>query len=633
MLLGAQRRFEVTGEATFAALNDHFARLVLDSRTYATGASTHNELWDPPGQLGHTLKSGGARFDHGETCVTHNMVRLVSKLLRASGGAVQHAEYIERALFNGVLGSQRGIEPGSMLYFFPLGNGVSKRAPQSWRHSGWSTAHGDYWCCQGTGIEAFARLPEHIFLQSSPADAVTADSGHLLTVDTLLPKGGGGGGGGATPELLVVQLISSTLRWRRAGLQLELRVSGVGASHPSQPAAVELRVVGHEDPGNGRAAIALRVPSWAEAPTATLNGGAVGERAVPGSYLRVERAWRTGDSLALSLPTRLRTEPLPDSRPMYSSMVALLHGPLVLACVGCRATAVAADATALLSHLTPIEPGANRRLRTLRRVVARGAAAGAVVAAGGRLWVREGELPASPFRAARRGGTDLSGAVTFSVSAGLAPGDNLVSFEAFLRPGCYVSAPASKEQSQLELVCVAAGSEPTAAQAQAASFRRHDAVGLTSAHGNFFSYESVARPGFFVSTYGAAAAAEAVPQSGGGGFSVVDGAAELTAGGSPGSGGAPPTLKPLSLKEKKTVDGGALKAFGYESVFEEGRPEAEHPPAAWALRTAAGGMGGGIASSALVYPLNELVDETYSVYWGAAPSKAGGGVVQRLGSV
>ena len=58
------------------------------------------------------------------------------------------------------------------------------------------------------------------------------------------------------------------------------------------------------------------------------------------------------------------------------------------------------------------------------------------------------------------------------------------------------------------------------------------------------------------------------------------------------------------------------------------------PPAAWALRTAAGGMGGGIASSALVWALNELVDETYSVYWGAAPSKAaGGGVVQRLGSV
>ena len=39
-------------------------------------------------------------------------------------------------------------------------------------------------------------------------------------------------------------------------------------------------------------------------------------------------------------------------------------------------------------------------------------------------------------------------------------------------------------------------------------------------------------------------------------------------------------------------------------------------------------MGGGIVPSALVYPLNELVDETYSAI-GAAPSKAAdGGVVQ-----
>ena len=111
LLLGAQRRFEVTGEATFAALNDHFARLVLDSRTYATGASTHNELWDPPGQLGHTLKSGGARSTTARLASRTTWSASVS-LLRASGGAVQHAEYIERALFNGVLGSQRGIEPG-----------------------------------------------------------------------------------------------------------------------------------------------------------------------------------------------------------------------------------------------------------------------------------------------------------------------------------------------------------------------------------------------------------------------------------------------------------------------------------------------------------------------------------------
>ena len=44
---------------------------------------------------------------------------------------------------------------------------------------------------------------------------------------------------------------------------------------------------------------------------------------------------------------------------------------------------------------------------------------------------------------------------------------------------------------------------------------------------------------------------------------------------------------------------------------------------------------GGAPSSALVWPLNELVDETYSVYWAAATSAkaAGGSVMQRLGAV
>ena len=56
------------------------------------------------------------------------------------------------------------LTAGAMLYFMPLGTGVSKRKPQSWRHTGWSTPHGDFWCCQGTGIEAFARLAEHVFM-------------------------------------------------------------------------------------------------------------------------------------------------------------------------------------------------------------------------------------------------------------------------------------------------------------------------------------------------------------------------------------------------------------------------------------------------------------------------------------
>ena len=102
LMLGAQRRFEVTGEAHFHTLTQRFVDLVVSKRSYATGGSTHNELWEAPGHLGHTLGAhGGMRHEHAESCTTHNMVRLVGMLLRASGGALTYAEFIERALLNG----------------------------------------------------------------------------------------------------------------------------------------------------------------------------------------------------------------------------------------------------------------------------------------------------------------------------------------------------------------------------------------------------------------------------------------------------------------------------------------------------------------------------------------------------
>ena len=41
--------------AAGAAVGARFFRLVDGSRAYATGGSTHNELWGRPAELGHTL--------------------------------------------------------------------------------------------------------------------------------------------------------------------------------------------------------------------------------------------------------------------------------------------------------------------------------------------------------------------------------------------------------------------------------------------------------------------------------------------------------------------------------------------------------------------------------------------------
>ena len=64
---------------------------------------------------------------------------------------VSYADYYERALTNGVLGIQRGTEPGLMIYMLPLGKGVSKAVT----YHGWGTPYDSFWCCYGTGKTLF----------------------------------------------------------------------------------------------------------------------------------------------------------------------------------------------------------------------------------------------------------------------------------------------------------------------------------------------------------------------------------------------------------------------------------------------------------------------------------------------
>jgi DUF1680 family protein len=59
----------------------------------------------------------------------------------------------------------------------------------------------------------------------------------------------------------------------------------------------------------------LRVPAWATSTTqntVTVNGAAVADAITPGSYLRVERAWKDGDVIDAHFPMRLWTDPLND---------------------------------------------------------------------------------------------------------------------------------------------------------------------------------------------------------------------------------------------------------------------------------------------------------------------------------
>ena len=74
-------------------------------------------------------------------------------------------------------------------------------------------------------------------------------------------------------------------------------------------------------------AINFRVPYWAERGSVRVNGATIPAFANPSSYLTLERTWKSGDKIELSLPMRLHIDSMPDDE----NIQAVMYGPLVLA--------------------------------------------------------------------------------------------------------------------------------------------------------------------------------------------------------------------------------------------------------------------------------------------------------------
>ncbi|KAL3903656.1 MAG: hypothetical protein SGPRY_011588 [Prymnesium sp.] len=262
------------------------------------------------------------------------------------------------------------------------------------------------------------------------------------------------------PQLYVLQLVPSRLKWERAGLVLRLDAAHPGALSASAPSSLLLTVETSEGAAGVHASILLRVPKWSTSPSAHINGAPVpAEHVQAGSYLSVRRMWSTGDAIRLSLPYNISTSRLPDRRDRFARLYAIKAGPVVLGCVGCSNTKLQARNWTSQVH-TYLE------LRVSKLVeITNGHAIG------GYEWMLLED-------------TGLVDDV-----------DNLISFEAFLRPGCFISLNSSDAPAvfqQLRLSCLPAVA--TRAQRAAASFRRHDPL-LPVAHGAFHSYEPLSMPG------------------------------------------------------------------------------------------------------------------------------------------
>ncbi len=292
-MIGSAVRYLYTGNAEDLIAASFFWDRVVQHHSYATGGHGMNEYFGRPNEL-------GARVDGrtAESCNVYNMLKL-TRILFSLWPDAHYADFLERALFNHVLGS---IDPedGRMCYMVPVGRAV-QREYQDMFHS--------FTCCVGSGMENHALHGLGLYYESqnklwvnfyapSQADWDTMET--HIEMETDFPEG---------EMVKIVLTLKKPLEfiialrrpwWVTKGF--EIRING-------QPIKVTDFLRGDlPEVDNPQYFLSER------------------EKKVS-AYVEIKRVWKSGDTIEMKLPKSLYLEPAPDD----PTVTAIMWGPLVLA--------------------------------------------------------------------------------------------------------------------------------------------------------------------------------------------------------------------------------------------------------------------------------------------------------------
>lgn len=271
-VIAAARYYELTGDRRYRDIATYFWNEVVSERSYCTGGTSNGESWNTdPGKLSTELGP-----ETTECCCAYNMMKLTRHLFGWSADA-RLMDYYERVLFNHRLGTINP-EDGGMMYYLPLASGY-------WKTFG--KPFDAFWCCTGTGSEEYAKLTDTIYFHNDNS-------------------------------LYVNLFIDSQLDWPEKGIVIKQQTR-----FPEEQGTT--LVITAKNPVQLN--INLRIPSWMQGGSVTINGAALTAFSSPSSYLTLNRVWKTGDKIELSLPMRLHVDPMPDDE----TAQAVMYGPLVLA--------------------------------------------------------------------------------------------------------------------------------------------------------------------------------------------------------------------------------------------------------------------------------------------------------------
>ena len=304
MIIGALRSYKSNQKPYYYNLAENFWRLVQGRYMYAMGGVGNGEMFRQPYTQILSMATNGlqegeseAYPDINETCCAYNLVKLSKDLNCYNPDNAQYLDYIERTLYNQIIGS---LNPDQYQTCYQYAVGLNATKPFG-NETPQST------CCGGTGSENHTKYQQSTYFAND----------HTLWVGLYMP---------------------TTLHWKEKGVTIKQ-----DCLWPAQHSVIKITE------GEGNFTLKLRVPYWAtQGFSIKVNGKEVAKSYQPSTYVELEQKhWKAGDVVEIDMPFSKHIEygadklssdvASLDGTPLKTSWVGtLMYGPLVMAGTGAQ---------------------------------------------------------------------------------------------------------------------------------------------------------------------------------------------------------------------------------------------------------------------------------------------------------
>lgn len=304
MIIGALRSYKSNQKPYYYNLAENFWRLVQGRYMYAMGGVGNGEMFRQPytqilSMATNGLQEGESQAypDINETCCAYNLIKLTKDLNSYNPDNAQYLDYIERTLYNQIIGS---LNPDQYQTCYQYAVGLNATKP-----FGNETPQSS--CCGGTGSENHTKYQQSAYFAND----------HTLWVGLYMP---------------------TTLHWKEKGVTIKQ-----DCLWPAQHSAIKITE------GEGNFTLKLRVPYWAtQGFSIKVNGKEVAKSYQPSTYVELEQKhWKVGDVVEIDMPFSKHIEygadklssdvASMDGTPLKTSWVGtLMYGPLVMAGTGAQ---------------------------------------------------------------------------------------------------------------------------------------------------------------------------------------------------------------------------------------------------------------------------------------------------------